>query len=260
MMNFNRMTSSLWKTIFRCVAVGSLAGGLAGIFGVGCGFIMGPLFVMWLAMEQKNANATSLLAMVFIASAGLVGYIDSQNVRWDYAGLVLLGGVLGTLLGVRIFNNISPSILRNIFVVALLVVALRLFWSISPHQIFSGALALVILTLIGIVSGTLSGLLGIGGGIIIVPALILCSGLDPEVARGTSLVVIIGTAILGSAMHSKSGHVNHEIALYTGISGIPAAIACSYLAISVSNRIILSLFALLLVAVAGQLVRTTRGQ
>lgn len=248
------------QLVIRSVIIGILAGTLSGLFGVGGGFIMVPLFVMWLSLEQKTAHATSLFAVIFIAVAGLAGYISSNNVRWDFAGLVLASGLFGTFLGVRIFNRVSPSVLRNIFAAALILVAIRLFSSVTPHQIFTGFFALLVLVVIGLVSGTLSGLLGIGGGVVIVPALILCSGVQPEVARGTSLVVIIGTAFLGSFMHNRQGRVDHKVAIYAGIAGIPAAVASSYLAVTVSNRVILSLFSLLLIAVAAQLVWSTRGQ
>ena len=254
------MTQSQPKFLLRCLAIGALAGLLSGLFGVGGGFIMVPLFVIWLQLEQKTAHATSLLAIIFVALAGLVGYVDSDNVNWMYALIIFSGGVLGMFVGVRVFEDISARTLGNLFAITLLLVSARLLWSGTPHQIFTGVLADALLMLIGFSAGVLSGLLGIGGGVVIVPALILCSGLTAEQARGTSLVVIIGTAIIGTILHNRSNHINRKVALYTGLAGVPFAICASYIGATYANRIVLSLFALVLMAISLQLLFANRGQ
>ena len=252
---------ALEKNIFlRSIAIGLIAGVLSGIFGVGGGFIMVPLFVLWLYLEQKNAHATSLVAIIFVAIAAAVGYVSSHNVNWNFAGLIFIGGIIGTFIGVRIFNSISQTLLRNVFSLVLIAVAIRLLWSSTPHQLFTGKLADLVLVVIGILSGTLSGLLGIGGGIIIVPALIMCSGVQPEVARGTSLIVIIGTALLGSVLHNRSGHINWKVGVLTGLAGVPAAIVGSHFGTLASNHVIMPLFSMLLLLVVGQLFVSNRGQ
>jgi hypothetical protein len=252
---------ALEKQFFlRTIAIGLIAGILSGLFGVGGGFVMVPLFVLWLHIEQKNAHATSLVAIIFVAVAATVGYISSHNVNWNFAGLIFFGGIIGTFIGVRIFNNISQTLLRNIFSFVLIAVAVRLLWSSTPHQLFTGLFADLVLVVIGILSGTLSGLLGIGGGIIIVPALIMCSGVQPEVARGTSLIVIIGTAVLGSFLHNRSGHINWKVGVVTGLAGIPAAIIGTHFGTLTSNRVIMPLFSMLLLLVVGQLFVSNRGQ
>lgn len=253
------MPDQLQRVIPISILIGLSAGLLAGVFGVGGGFIMVPLFVTWLLLDQKTAHATSLVAIVFIAIAALGGYIHTGSVRFDYALFIFIGGLFGTFIGVKVFQKIAPSLLRNIFAVTLVLVALRLLWSDTPHQLFSGTLATLVLILTGIVAGVLSGLLGVGGGIVIVPALILCSGIQPEVARGTSLVVIIGTAMLGSFLHHKSGQINYQVAITAGLAGMPAAFGASFIGAAASNRVILTLFSGLLIAIAVQLALFKRG-
>ncbi len=71
----------------------------------------------------------------------------------------------------------------------------------------------VLLMLVGLVSGYSSGLLGIGGGAISVPAFVLLLGMDPKIAVGTSLFVIVPTALIGSIVHLRSGNVRISYAL-----------------------------------------------
>jgi len=74
--------------------------------------------------------------------------------------------------------------------------------------------------LIGLVSGMTSGLFGVGGGMVMVPAMMLFMGIEPKTAIGTSLVVIIPTALIGSYKHYDLGHINWA----TAASLIPLAI------------------------------------
>jgi len=141
----------------------------------------------------------------------------------------------------------------------LLLAAFRLLISATPTQVFDGLLAQALLVIIGFISGTLAGLLGVGGGIVIIPALIICSGISPEVARGTSLVVIVVTAAAGASLHHRLGNIDHKIAVYSGLAGIPSAVLGAFIAAHIDSGILLPLFCLLLFALAGQLVFTKRG-
>ena len=69
----------------RTLLIGFLAGVLAGLFGVGGGFLMVPLYLAWLKIDQKKAHATSLGAIVPIAISGAIGYASSGDVNWKSA-------------------------------------------------------------------------------------------------------------------------------------------------------------------------------
>jgi len=242
------------------VAIGLIAGLMAGLFGIGGGFVMVPLFVLWLGMAQKRAHATSLLSVAFIGVAALVGYVNLGQIDWPAAALITSGAVFGIFLGVRLLAKVSERTLSFIFAAVLLAAAIRLLLSAAPTQIFHGLWAQVLLVIIGFLSGTLAGLLGIGGGIVIIPALIICSGITPEVARGTSLVVIVATAFVGASLHHRLGNIDHKIAVYAGIAGIPSAIFGAFIAAHTSSAILLPLFCVLLITLAVQLVVTKRGR
>ena len=238
------------RTAFTSIAIGLIAGVLAGMFGVGGGFIMVPLLVMWLKSERKIAHATSLAAVIPIAFSAAVGYAMHGNVDWSAAVLVLCGSVVGALYGVKLLLTLPVRTLQLVFAALLVISAVRLLWSEQPHQLFTGPTSHALLVVIGFAAGVMAGLLGVGGGIVIVPALIISAGLDQATARGTSLAVIIGTGISGTIANMRRGNVNLPIALLTGVAGIPGTLLGVYLSNQLPERITVILFAFLLIGIA----------
>jgi uncharacterized membrane protein YfcA len=111
-------------------------------------------------------------------------------------------------------------------------------------------LMLAALLAIGLAAGFLAGLLGIGGGILIVPALVLLLGFDQHLAQGTSLVVIIPAALAGSWTHYRRGRLELRDAAFVAAGGIVGAAIGSLSALSLDDALLQRLFALVLLAVA----------
>lgn len=109
---------------------------------------------------------------------------------------------------------------------------------------------------IGVVAGVLAGLLGIGGGLVMVPAMVLLLGFDQHVAQGTSLVVIIPAALSGSLTHYRSGRIALRDAALLAAGGVLGATLGSGLALSVDDSSLRRLFALFLVAVGARMILT----
>lgn len=241
---------------WQAVVIGLCAGTLSGLFGVGGGFIMVPMFVLWLGVDQRRAHASSLAAIIPIAVTAATGYALHGHVDWAAGALVLLGSILGANYGVRLLARLPLATIQRGFGVLLIVTALRLLWSAQPTQLVHGLAGEALLVVIGLVAGVLAGLFGVGGGIVIVPALMLSAGLAPGLARGTSLAVIIGTSVAGTIAHRRRGNIDERLALVAGLSGMPAAAASTYLVTVVPDRVVVSLFALVLVYSATRMMRT----
>ena len=96
---------------------------------------------------------------------------------------------------------------------------------------------------------------GVGGGIVMVPALIIASGMDSLTARGTSLAVIVGSAISGTIANLRKGNIDVPFALLTGLAGVPATFIGVYLSQQVPQRAALILFSFILIAIATQQAR-----
>ncbi len=249
------MANSLRSNI-KPICVGLIAGLLSGALGVGGGFIIVPLYVLWMGVDQKKSHATSLAAIMPIAFISALGYAVQGKVDWSAWILVLAGSVVGANYGVRLLAKIPVRELKIIFAVLLIISALRLLWSTQPHQLVSGTASHLLLVLIGFIAGVAAGLLGVGGGIIIVPALILSAGLDSIVARGTSLAVIVGTAISGSIAHHRRGNIEWSIAIPTGLAGIPASFLGTYLGTTLPERITMTAFSIVLILTALRMARS----
>lgn len=247
------------RQILLVVAIGLLAGVLAGMFGVGGGFLMVPLYISWLGLEQRKSHATSLAAIVPIALAGALGYAAQGSVDFTAAIALLAGSVFGALYGVKLLGQVPLKFLQLGFAFLVYSSAARLIWSSDPHQLLDGWASIALLIAVGLFAGVMAGLFGVGGGIVMVPALIIAAGMDSVVARGTSLLVIVGSGLSGTRANLRKGNVQISYALLSGIAGIPSTFLGVYLSHQVSQRISVILFAFILIAIATQQVQKARG-
>ncbi len=115
----------------------------------------------------------------------------------------------------------------------------------------SGAIA------IGLAGGVIAGLLGVGGGVLFVPGLVIFLGLDQHHAEATSLLAIVPVAIVGTIRQDRYGNVRRDDALLLGLFSLAGAAAGVALANALSGQVLRDAFAVLMVVVAGQLVRRT---
>jgi uncharacterized protein len=238
------------------VAIGLAAGFLSGLFGIGGGILVVPGLVLILRMSQRLAHGTSLGAIVPISVAGVIGYAIDGNVDWAAGGLLILGAVGGAAIGARLLGHLPDRILRYAFAAFLLATALRLFIS-TPSPAGRGALDVwlgLALVGLGLAAGILAGLLGVGGGIIIVPVLVVAFGIPSVVAKGTSLLVIIPTALSGTFVNRLRGNIDLTVAAIVGLSGAAAAYGGTKVSASISAELSSILFGALLVVVAIRLL------
>ncbi len=113
---------------------------------------------------------------------------------------------------------------------------------------------------IGLAAGIVAGLLGVGGGVLFVPGLVIFLGLDQHHAEATSLLAIVPVAIVGTYRQDRYGNVNRRDALLLGLLSVVGAAAGVALANALSGAVLRDAFAALMVVVAAQLVqRALRG-
>jgi hypothetical protein len=113
---------------------------------------------------------------------------------------------------------------------------------------------------IGLSAGFLAGLLGIGGGILIVPSLVLLLGFDQHVAQGTSLLVIIPAAVAGSLTHYRRGRLVVRDAAVVAAGGVIGAAIGSLSALSIDDQLLQRLFAVVLLVVAARMLLASRSK
>ena len=219
------------------VGVGILSGFLSGLFGIGGGSIIVPVLV-WLGLSQRNAAATSLAAIVPTSIAGVVSYATQGDVDWFAAILLVCGTIVGSQIGSLLLSRLSEVFLRWAYVVflACVIVVQFIFIPERDSTIHMTVLTGILLVVLGLIIGTLSGLLGIGGGAVAVPALALSFGASDLIARGTSLLAMFPSAITGTAANWKRKLVSLKDGLIIGISAALVAPLGTFAASALSAK------------------------
>lgn len=106
--------------------IGLLAGVGSGLLGVGGGIIMVPLLTLVAGFTQHKAHATSLAAIIPIASVGFLAYVFADEIDYGVAGLLIAGCLIGAPLGAKIMSRVTENRLESMFGLFMLAVAIRL--------------------------------------------------------------------------------------------------------------------------------------
>ena len=232
------------RSIIVLIVVGMLVGVLSGTFGIGGGTVIVPALV-WLGLSQRNAAATSTLAIVPTSIPGVVSYATGGHVDWLAAVLLFCGMFVGGQIGSWLLSRLPELVLRWIFVAFLVFVVINQvsFVPSRDHQIVMTVATGVCLALLGVVIGMLAGLLGIGGGALAVPALSILFGASDLIARGTSLLAMFPNSITTSVANMKRNLVHVKAALIIGLVAAVTAPFGTWIAGAVSPRVGSILFA-----------------
>lgn len=239
-------------------AIGLLAGIASGLFGIGGGLIMVPAMVMLTSLRQHQAHANSLGAVVPIASVASIPFIAAGLVHWPFAAIMAITAVIGAQAGARLMATMSERQLRIAFIVLVLIVAARLLLgteaaATSPPDI--GAIMFLVPGLgIGLLAGVASALFGIGGGLLMVPLMVL-TGMPQHLAQGTSLVAIVPTALVGARAHQRRGFLEVGTVVPLAIGGLVGGFAASLVALELDAVLLQRGLAVLLIVAVTQLAR-----
>lgn len=206
------------------VLAGLACGLLSGLFGIGGGTIIVPALV-WLGLSQRHAAATSLAAIVPTSISGVVSYATGGNVNWIAALLLAVGVIAGSQIGSLLLSRLPEIVLRWIWVAFLIFVIIQqiAFTPLREGHIVLHFWSGVFLVALGVVVGSIAGVLGIGGGAIMMPALSFLFGASDLMARGTSLLVMFPGAISGTFANWKRGIVHLKSGLIIGVCAMITA-------------------------------------
>lgn len=191
-------------------AIGLLAGSFGGLVGLGGGVIMIPLLIASCRMTRHQAHATSLAAVIATGAAGAARYAWQGQVDWLASLVLAIGALMAARAGALCAQRWSSEGLRRSFGGFLILVAGLLVakpWLLAgcadlpPWFAWSG------LALAGLVAGFIAGLLGVGGGSIMVPGMVLLAGLPQAMAQGSSLLAMVPAAVVGTWTHARAGTV-----------------------------------------------------
>jgi uncharacterized membrane protein YfcA len=242
--------------VLRCVAVGVVAGFLSGLFGVGGGILIVPALVMVLHFDQRLAHGTSLAAVLPIAISSLASYTLDDKVDWVVGALLAAGAIGGAVIGTHILHRLPHDALAMAFALLLIATAVRLVLDDSDG---GGRAALTVvgviaLVLFGFATGILAGLLGVGGGIVMVPIMVVAFSMPAAIAKGTSLLVIVPTAVMGTWRNRTKRNADMRVAVILGLAGVVSAFIGGSISVGMSESLSNALFAGLLALVAARMI------
>jgi hypothetical protein len=231
----------------------ALMGATLGLLGGGGSILTVPILVYVLGVETKAAIATSLLVVAVTSAVGLVQHARAGNVRWREGLLFGAVGMVGAYGGGFAARWLPEWVLLGGFAALMVATAasmLRRGAAPEREAPASGGRAIAVLALEGLVVGAVTGLVGAGGGFLVVPALVLVSGLGMRAAVGTSLLVITMKSLAGLAGHLS--HVSIDVKLAVLVSAFAAIGALTGAALSskVAPERLRRLFAVFVVVMA----------
>jgi uncharacterized membrane protein YfcA len=200
-----------------CILIGACVGMLAGLTGVGGGVFLVPLLVGVLYLSQYEAHGTSLAVIFPLTLAGAIMYGVLGYFKWDLFLLLSCGGVIGAFAGARLMTYVPERRLQWFFGLFLICVGIVMVltrsadsaagaeYEIRAWQYFEFIMA-------GLVAGFLSGILGVGGGVVLIPMMVLLAGVDQHTAQGISLAVIAMITFFGAFTHHRQKNVRSDVA------------------------------------------------
>lgn len=224
---------------FIIILVGFIAGVFSGLLGIGGGSFVVPALVLLFAFDERRAHGTSLVVVLALAAVGAGVYASHGHVNLVFAVEIAVGGVIGAMWGARLAQKIKGQILRHIFALIIALAGIKLILGgldiissgigggmVSPES----AWALMIVAT-GILTGVVSALLGVGGGIVMIPVMVLALSVPQKLAQGISLAAMLPTAFTGALMHWRLGNVDFRIAKWICLGGIIGAYTGARLAV-----------------------------
>lgn len=257
-------------------ALGLAVGIMMGLTGTGGGILAVPLLVLGLHLSVPQAAPIGLLAVGLAAAVGAVMGLKQGIVRYKAAALMATTGMLMAPVGLWLSHQVNTQLLTAVFAVLLLVLAFKAFKQApkapSEPSLATATFACVqgknrgrfiwnircarALSLFGAIAGSLSGLLGVGGGFILVPALTHFTTLTVQSVIATSLAVIALVAFSGVGSSIFAGTLQWDYAIPFAAGSVGGMLAGRVFSGRLDSRQLQKIFAVAVVAVAiGMLIK-----
>ena len=270
---------------FLLLGMGGLVGVLSGMFGVGGGFLMTPL-LFFIGIPPAVAVATEANQIVASSFSGVLAHLRRKTVDFRMGTVLLIGGLIGAALGVSVFNYLKnlgqvDLLVKLCYVVFLGVIGSLMFIESlnairknrsgsapkrKNHNWIHGLpfkmrfrtsglyISVIPPMIVGVLVGVLAAIMGVGGGFIMVPAMIYLLGMPTKVVIGTSLFQIIFVTGFTTLLHATTNYtVDMVLAVLLLIGGVVGAQFGAMIGAKLKAEQLRILLALIVLAVCGKL-------
>jgi hypothetical protein len=266
--------------MFTIIVLGALTGLALGLTGGGGTLLALPFLVHGVGLPVHDAIAVSLVAVGAMALVGALARLRAHQLQLHLGVLFAVAGMLGSPIGALVAHRLPDAVLTIGFAVLAVLVAVRLWRrahgalptdsaplpdnALLRHaacrfdpsgrlRLTSHCLRLLIPT--GFVTGVISGLFGVGGGFVVVPALVLIAGIDIRQAAATSLLVVALVSLSGAAGALAGGvRVDPWLVTLFAVAGVVGLEAGSRFGRRLPERVVQRGLSVVLVLVAGALI------
>lgn len=248
-------------TIILIAIIALAAGTLGNLAGFGGGIIIIPLIFLFFDYPLAIVVGSALFALIFPSAIGAIGAWRRNEINYKFAALFEVPTVIGTYIGARLTTAIPERVLQLIFGLFALMLTFNLrkyasaknnpnhspneFWrriaAIPPviefkdkFDTYQGSVPAIIGG--GFIIGIFAGMLGVGGGWLKTPFMILGIGISPPIATGTALFMIVITALVGGLTHFGAGDFDFGLFLTLSIALSVGALIAQKLKPKINNQ------------------------
>jgi uncharacterized membrane protein YfcA len=251
--------------IATSLALGALIGVLLGLLGGGGSILAVPALVYGIGFGIEEAIPVSLIVVGAASAVGVLPKIRANQVRWRMAGIFAAAGIPATVAGSAISRHLPQAVLLTGFAVIMVAAGIRMLseqgatgtackidagqvnWRrCVPRSIGAGLLV-----------GLLTGLFGVGGGFLIIPALVMMLGVEMSTAIGTSLLIIIANSAAGIVSHLQAISVDWGITAAFVAAAMAASLIAGHIGTKIDTFRLRRWFAYLVFAIAAYVLVDT---
>ena len=228
----------------------------SGVMGIGGGAFLVPIMTEIFGIDAHIAVATSLFTIIFTSGSSLLGHHRLKGIDWTISRNLLILAIPSAIVGSYLSDVVPSDSLRTLFGIILIFASLGVYLSVrlsvEPHQDQSP----IPLALTGCLGGFFSGLLGIGGAIVMVPIMILFLRVDAKRAVSSVVPVVFVSAIFGTLMHAAIGHVDLPLVAIIVLATIPGAQVGVWIFGRITSQRVKFIYAILLIIIGVKMIFT----
>lgn len=245
-------------TLALTLMLGTVIGALLGLLGGGGSILAVPVLVYAVGIPLEQAVPMSLLVVGIASLFGAIPKIAARQVQWRVAGVFAATGFVAAFAGSAVNRALPPAVTMAGFAVVMVVAGIRMLLqtssvgtacrvegsSVNWRRCTSRAIPA------GLAVGFLTGLFGVGGGFLIVPALVLLLGIKMSVAVGTSLVIVTANSASGLIAYLGELTLDWSLVVAFTATAVAGSLAAGGLAKRINTSRLRQWFAYLIFAVA----------